>query len=399
MTEKPFILGVDYWPQKTAMFMWREFDRTSTREDMSIISELGFSCVRIFILWEDFQPGPKNVPPVMLDRLVNVLGMAADKGLAVIPTLFTGYMSGLIWLPPWMLLASTADGHFQVFSQNKVRSNKPRNPFSEPEIMEAQIFFLRELVNAVSGHPALLAWNLGNRPSFWAVPSDEFSAKLWVQAMTETLQEKDDEVPVTMGFRVTDLLENRGLLLRVVAQHLDYVCFQSNISRSENSLDRAFLPFMGSITEWLAKKPVLVLDVGAPTIPTVQDGVSRIIRNEGRPTLMSEDEVAEFTEETLAHLIRFKRLGAFWQSYADYHPSIWSRPPLDSNVDERFRGILRHDRTVKPAAAAFKSAVIELPETELSTEWLDMTEEDFYKNAKSSLSRLGRRFREFYSFG
>ncbi|MGD8530994.1 MAG: hypothetical protein PVG97_08440 [Syntrophobacterales bacterium] len=393
MTEKPFILGVDYWPQKTAMFMWREFDRTSTREDMSIISELGFSCVRIFILWEDFQPGPKNVPPVMLDRLVNVLGMAADKGLAVIPTLFTGYMSGLIWLPPWMLLASTADGHFQVFSQNKVRSNKPRNPFSEPEIMEAQIFFLRELVNAVSGHPALLAWNLGNRPSFWAVPSDEFSAKLWVQAMTETLQEKDDEVPVTMGFRVTDLLENRGLLLRVVAQHLDYVCFQSNISRSENSLDRAFLPFMGSITEWLAKKPVLVLDVGAPTIPTVQDGVSRIIRNEGRPTLMSEDEVAEFTEETLAHLIRF------WQSYADYHPSIWSRPPLDSNVDERFRGILRHDRTVKPAAAAFKSAVIELPETELSTEWLDMTEEDFYKNAKSSLSRLGRRFREFYSFG
>lgn len=381
------------------MFMWREFDRTSIQEDMSIISELGFSCVRIFILWEDFQPHPKNVPPVMLDRLVNVLGMAADKGLAVIPTLFTGYMSGLIWLPPWMLLASTVDGHFQVFSQNKVRSNKPRNPYSEPEIMEAQIFFLRELVNAVSGHPALLAWNLGNRPSFWAVPSDELSAKLWVQAMTETLQEKDDEVPVTMGFRVTDLLENRGLLLRVVAQHLNYVCFQSNISRSENSLDRAFLPFMGSITEWLAKKPVLVLDVGAPTIPTVQDGVSRIIRNEGRPTLMSEDEVAEFTEETLAHLIRFKRLGAFWQSYADYHPSIWSRPPLDSNVDERFRGILRHDRTVKPAAAAFKSAVIELPETELSIEWLDMTEEDFYKNAKSSLSRLGRRFREFYSFG
>jgi len=205
-----------------------------------------------------------------------------------------------------------------------------------------------------------------------------------------------------MGFRVEDLLENRGLLLRVVAQHLNYVCIQSNLLNipwSKDPLDRAVLPFMGSITEWLAKKPVLVLDFGVPTIPTVQDGVSRMIRNEGRPTLISEDDVAEFTEETLAHLIRFKRLGAFWQSYGDYHPSIWSWPPLDSNVDERFRGILRHDRTPKPAAAAFKSAITKLPEAELSTEWLDMPEEDFYKNPKSSLSRLGRRFREYYSFG
>ena len=384
------------------MFMWREFDRASTRDDMSIIRDLGFSCVRIFLLWEDFQPHPKNVPPVMLDRLVSVLGMADDKGLAVIPTLFTGYMGGLIWLPPWMLLASTAEGQFRVFSQEKVRRNKPRNPYADTEIMEAQIFLLRELLNAVSGHPALLAWNLGNRPSLWTVPPDEFSAKLWVQAMTETLHEKDDEVSVTMGFRLEDLLENRGLLLRGVAQHLNYVCIQSNslnIPWSEGPLDRAILPFMGCITEWLAKKPVLVLDFGVPTIPTVQDEVSRVIRNEGRPTLLNEDDVAEFTKETLAHLIRFRSLGAFWQSYGDYHPSIWTWPPLGSNVDERFRGILRHDRTSKPAAVAFKSATTKRPEAELSTEWLDMPEEDFYKNPKSSLARLGRRFREYYSFG
>jgi len=70
MTDQPFILGVNYWPQKTAMFMWREFDKDVIEEDMSIISGLDLSSIRIFLLWEDFQPAPKSVPAVMLDRLV-----------------------------------------------------------------------------------------------------------------------------------------------------------------------------------------------------------------------------------------------------------------------------------------------------------------------------------------
>ena len=379
------------------MFMWREFDRNGINEDISIISDLGFSCVRISLLWEDFQPHPRNVPPIMLDRLVSVLQMAADNDLTVIPTLFTGHMNGLNWFPPWMLKASTEEHQLRVFSQNKVRSNKPRNPYSDPEVMEAQIFFLRELLSAVSGHPALFAWNLGNEPSLWAVPPDEFSAKLWLQVMTETLKERDNEVSVTLGFRVGDLVDNWGLTLRMVAQHLDYASIRVNlqhISWSERVLDRAVLPFVGSVTEWLAGKPVLVLDLGLPTIPTVQDSSSRMIRNEEGLSLISEDDVAEFAEGVLAQLPRFKILGAFWKSFGDYHPSIWSWPPLDMNVEERFKGILRHDRTPKPAATAFKSAVAERPEVEPSRDWLDMPEEDFYKNPKSSLSRLYRRFRE-----
>ena len=95
MAEQPFIFGVNYWPPKKAMFMWREFDRSSVDEDMSIISELGLSCVGISLLWEDFQPHPKSVLPTILDRLVDVLEMADDKNLAVLPTLFTGHAGGL----------------------------------------------------------------------------------------------------------------------------------------------------------------------------------------------------------------------------------------------------------------------------------------------------------------
>jgi len=170
MKDQPFILGVNYWPRQTAMFMWRQFDNSSIKEDMATISDLGFSCVRIFPLWEHFQPKPKIVPPARLDQLVEFLEMAGDRNLNVMVTLFTGHMNGLNWLPPWMLLASTERSQYQVFSMDKVRTNKIMNQYVDSEVIEAQIFFLRELTNAVSGHPALYAWNLGNEPSLWSIP-------------------------------------------------------------------------------------------------------------------------------------------------------------------------------------------------------------------------------------
>jgi len=72
MEERPFILGVNYWPQRTAMFMWREFDKAVMDQDVAIISGLGLSCIRIHLLWEDFQPTPKTVPAAMLERLVEL---------------------------------------------------------------------------------------------------------------------------------------------------------------------------------------------------------------------------------------------------------------------------------------------------------------------------------------
>ena len=398
MAEQAFILGVNYWPPKKAMFMWREFDRSSIDDDMSMISELGLSSVGISLLWEDFQPHPKSVLPTVLDRLVDVLEMADDKNLAVLPTLFTGHAGGLNWLPPWMLRASTEEARIQVFSQNKFRSNKPRNPYSDHAVMEAQILFLRELLSAVSGHPTLLAWNLGNESSLWAVPPDEFSARLWLQTMTETLKEKDDAVSVTFGLRVADLTQKSGLTLSLVAQHLDYVCLRVNLSDSswsEGPFDTAALPFLARITEWLSRKPVLVLDFGLPTIPTVQDSWSPTIRNKEGLSLFSEDEVAEFVGESLANLHRFKIIGGFWKSFGDYHPSIWNWPPLDRNIPERFFGLVRHDGSIKPAAAVFKSVPSETEEEEeLSWKWIDVGEEEYYQDPRQHLGRLYQRFRE-----
>jgi hypothetical protein len=54
--DQQFLLGVNYWSTRKAMYWWSDFDAGKEREEFTIINELGLSLVRIFLLWNDFQP-------------------------------------------------------------------------------------------------------------------------------------------------------------------------------------------------------------------------------------------------------------------------------------------------------------------------------------------------------
>jgi len=399
MTDRDFIVGINYWPQRTAMSMWRHFDPATIKEDIATIAELGCSCVRIFLLWEDFQPHPRQCSVPMLDHLVKLMELAGDRGLKVMPTLFTGYAAGLTWLPAWMLLASTAGGAQELFSLGKVRSLKPKNPYEDPEVIEAQLYFLRELLNALPGHPALFAWDLGNEPCRWAKPPDETAVSIWFQAVTETLRERTGSVAITLGLGAQDLEANPRLSLLLPSQYLDYVSlhvYPYRLAWAEGSTDPGPLPFLASIARWLAKKPVLLQEFGVPSAPVVrQDYLIEELPK--HPSLVDEEDAARFAEKSLNLLRRSKMIGCFWGSYGDYHPTVWARPPLDRNVPERFAGLVRHDGSPKAAAVLFKSpaAPAEGGASEASAEWLDITEAEYLEDPENHLRRLYRCFREY----
>ena len=400
MTDQPFILGVNYWPQQTAMFMWRDFHKEVVDEDMEIVKSLGLSCIRIYLLWEDFQPTPKTVPTVMLDRLVEVLDTAAEKNIKVVVTLFTGHACSMNWLPPWMLLASTERGQYQVFSLEKVRSNKIRNPYAEAEIMEAQVYLLKELTNAVCGHPALFSWDLGNEPSLWAVSPDNFAAELWLQAMTETLRESDDRLPVTLSFHVSDLGRRQGLTLGMAAKYMDYLSINAQPRRvpwAEDFFSPVLPPFLGSVTAWLGKCPVMIQEFGLATKTTLPVPRGFTWDSNSEQLLVSEEDAALFTEDALLHLQRSQFMGAFWKSFGDYHPSIWEWPPLDKHVNERFSGLVRYDGSPKVAASVLTSEPKRCRKERISSEWLDISQEEYYQDPDGHLGRLYGRFREYYS--
>ncbi|HYA02921.1 MAG TPA: hypothetical protein VEI04_07385, partial [Syntrophobacteria bacterium] len=66
MSDHDFIIGVNYWPQRMAMFMWRQFDPAIIKTDMATVAELRCSSVRIFLLWEDSQPHPRQCSATLL---------------------------------------------------------------------------------------------------------------------------------------------------------------------------------------------------------------------------------------------------------------------------------------------------------------------------------------------
>ena len=59
----PFVLGVNYQPRRQALYWWQDFDAGEVREDFALIRELGLTKVRVFLLWDDFQPTPERVSP------------------------------------------------------------------------------------------------------------------------------------------------------------------------------------------------------------------------------------------------------------------------------------------------------------------------------------------------
>src|SRR5690606_4044444 len=99
-----FVLGVNYWPRRKAMYWWSDFDAGEVREEFAIIRDLGMSLVRIFLLWDDWQPAPDVVDPEALANLGTVLDIASSLSLKLDITFFTGHMSGPNWAPGWMLL-------------------------------------------------------------------------------------------------------------------------------------------------------------------------------------------------------------------------------------------------------------------------------------------------------
>ena len=99
----PFVLGLNYQPRRKAMYWWHEFDAGEVREDFTLIRELGLTKVRVFLLWDDFQPTPDSVSAQRLANLRTVADIATEQGLGLDVTFFTGHMSGPNWPPAWLL--------------------------------------------------------------------------------------------------------------------------------------------------------------------------------------------------------------------------------------------------------------------------------------------------------
>ena len=398
MATDSFRLGVNYWPARSAMGWWTAFDHAEVGADFARIAAAGFDSVRVFLTWEDFQPSPQKVARGMLDRLITVADQAGRAGLAVMPTLFTGHMSGVNWIPPWALGGSAGDNRFRVVSDRRVTRAGLRNWYADPEVGGAQAFLAGEAATALAGHDAVWAWDLGNENSNCVIPPSRSSAHDWLERLAAAIRTADPAVLVTIGLHMEDLEEDRMLGPREAAEVCDFLTMHGYpiyARWADGPTDEHLLPFLAIVTRWLGKdQEVLFSEFGLPTYRRA-DPAGGQARVESPSVLVEEQAAAAYIERALTLLRGAGCAGAMLWCYSDYLPDIWSDPPLDEAVHERFFGLWRADGSPKPSvssAAAF--AGVDRRNGSASHEWIDIEPEQFWENPARNLPRLYGRYRE-----
>jgi len=369
------------------MRWWSDFDPAEVDEDFARVAANGFDSVRFFLLWEAFQPEPDQVDAAMLERLVTVADMAEDAGLSIVPTFFTGHMSGVGWIPGWALGGTERDDRFRVVSGGHVVPDGLRNWYSDPEMVRAQVLLAGETAAALAGHRALWAWDLGNENSNCVVPPDRDAARRWLAETSGAIRSADDAVAVTIGIHMEDLEQDRHLGPAEAAEACDFLTMHGYpiyATWANSGTDEHLVPFLARITRWLSGGAnVLFSEFGLPTAARGEAGA---------PPLVGEDDAARYTRQVLDGLRLAGCTGAMLWCYADYDPRTWNDPPLDQAVHERSFGLWRADGSSKPAVdvvAAFAGAARLTPPDDA---WIDIEPDRYWEQPGIELPRLYRRF-------
>jgi endo-1,4-beta-mannosidase len=380
-----FELGVNYWPRRSAMYMWRELDIAEVRGDMAHIADLGFDVVRFFALTEDFLPAPLTVANDMVVRLVDVVCAAKDAGLKVVPTVIVINMSGRMWWPSWMLDAKC----------------KPGDLFADPTILGSQKLLVETFARALAGDDAIRAFDLSNEIADAQWPRSREAARLWASTLADAIRREAPGSRIQIGAHLASLETNNNMRVDDLAAVADEDMMHAYPLYSEAArsfLDPELVPFSCALTSELAGKqrPTLMQEFGLCTAPG-SPGQTIIDDFLGQPLsqyLASETEAAEYYAAVLERLVMTGSAGAYAWCYGDYDSRIFDRPPLATAVRERTFGLVRADGTEKPAADVWRrfrkrrDAGTLAQSGALVTRVLDVTADEYYEAPAMNFARL-----------
>jgi endo-1,4-beta-mannosidase len=403
---EPFVLGVNYWPRRKAMYWWSNFEADEVRQEFAQIRELGMNVVRIFLLWDDWQPTPDAVSQDCLDNFQIVADTAAANGLGLDVTFFTGHMSGPNWSPRWLLdpeVPPQSPHVRQVVTRgSEIVDSYYRNTYTDAQALDAERLLLRTVVGRFHDHPAIWMWNLGNEPDLFAHPPSAEVGRAWVHEMTQLIKSIDPVHPVTCGLHSASLHEDNGLRINDVYAETDVAVMHSYpmyLSWAKGPLDPDLVPYTCALVSALCGKPTLMEEFGGCTAAPGQPSEVWEWTAYGKPRtqfMASETEFADYIAAVLPRLVDVGATGAMLWCYADYVPELWELPPCKESKHERFFGLVRPDGSVKPHAEVIKAFAATQPTVQPATHTvaLDVTPEQFYEAPTEHTVRLYQTYLE-----
>ncbi len=355
------MIGCNYWASHAGTEMWANWNEAIVDEDLRLLSQYGVRYMRVFPIWRDFQPvapfyggssriheyrmengelpqNPYYIAPEMIDRFITLCNLAEKHGIKLIVGIVTGWMSGRLFIPPALY---------------------NRNLFTDADALMFTSKFVRGFVKMTKHHPAIHSWDLGNECNCMAPTASRSVAYNWTAMVSDAIKAEDSTRPVISGmhglrFDNEWTIADQAELTDVLTTHpYNYWVPHTRIDPSISIRPLLHATAESELYASIGKKPVFVEEIGTMG-----------------PEVCSDDSAAVFMRCQLLSAWAHGHLGLLW--WCAFDQNELATTPYEWNMIERYLGLLRSDKTPKPAAIEMQRVAkliasfdFDLPEKEI----------------------------------
>lgn len=239
-------LGANFWSRTGGPLMWRNYDRSITREELVVLGNHGLNMTRSFFYWPDFHPTPERIDTQLCEHFNDFLNAHAEVGMTTIPTFIVGHMSGENWDPPW---------------------RGGRDLYTDTWFVGRQAFYIEYLTSIFAAHPAISGWLISNEVPIYGNPAPTEVITEWARLMVHAVRAAGGHQPISIGDgawgeEITGV--SNGFSIKDLAAFTDFV--GPHVYKMETDIVRqhhkaAFICELAAI----ANKPVVVEEFGLST--------------------------------------------------------------------------------------------------------------------------------------
>ena len=337
-----FILGCNYWASNAGTEMWREFDLTAIKNDLSVLSENGIKYLRVFPLWRDFQPvtpligpqgrvseymqngkAPQNkyfLDEDMLMHFAEFLDVCDSFKIKVIVGLITGWMSGALFIPTALY---------------------GKNIITDPMAQYFEQLFIKGFIERFKDREAVLAWDLGNECNGMSPIDTRFEAASWTAMVSNAIRSADNTRPIVSGMHGLDMtqkwtIRDQGEFTDLLTTHpYPFWCEHTRIDETLSFRTTLLPTAQGKYYSDIGKRPCLTEELGTMG-----------------PMICSDKLSADFLRVNLFSLWANGSEGVMWWCSSDQ--STLNTFPYTHQMVERELGLLTVDGLPKPQLLEFK---------------------------------------------